>query len=234
MPTTPRPRSPRGSRVIAVLLAAVVLIGGANLAAYAANGKPLLLGKTNVETKKSTVKNKGSGPALHLKTKPGQPPLKVNRTKKVNKLNADLVDGANAADLESLVHVYELSSAASAPSHEISFPGLPPGLYLMTYSIISSGSQMVCFTDNRDQGLTYSVDGILSFWSNSGGAVLDTRGGTDRLICNGIGGNVSIFSSESGGLSEVSFTRLDATTSGTPAVAPRTAPGARGGGATGR
>ena len=38
-----------------------MLIGGANLAAYAANGKPLLLGKSNVATKKTTVKNKGPG-----------------------------------------------------------------------------------------------------------------------------------------------------------------------------
>ncbi len=227
MPTT------TGSRVVAVLLAAVVLIGGANLAAYAANGKPLLLGRTSVESKKSTVKNTGSGPALHLKTKPGQPPLKVNRTTKVDKLNADLVDGADAADLESRVFVFELSSAASAAGHELSFPGLPPGLYLMSYTVISSGSQMACFAEDRDQGLTYSTLGVAGFSVNSGAAVLDTSGGPDRLLCNGIGGNASIFSSAAGGLSEVSFTRLDTAQVGTPTVARPTAPRSRGG-ATGR
>ncbi len=229
------PTTTSGSRVVAALLAAVVLIGGANLAAYAANGRPLLLGKTNVETKKSTINNKGSGPALRLKTKPGQPPLVVNRTAKVNKLHADLLDGADASDLESLVFPYELSSQASAAEHVISFPGLPPGLYLMTYTVISSGSQMACFADNRDQGLTYSTPGIGGFSVSSGSAVLDTTGGADRLRCFGIGGNASIFSSAAGGLSEVAFTRLDAATAGTPTTARRAAPGARaGGGATGR
>ena len=228
MPTTSR------SRVIAVLLAAVVLIGGANVAAYAANGKPLLLGRGNVETKPATVKNTGSGPALNLKTRPGQPPLKVNRTKKVKKLNADLVDGANAADLESLVHVYDLSSVASAAAHQISFPGLPPGRYLMNYTVITSGVSALCFTDNRDQGLTYSTPGVGGFSVNSGAAVLDTTNGADLLNCNGISGNISIFSSETGGLSEVSFTRVDTAQSGAPTVTRPTAPRSRGAGATGR
>ena len=227
MPTTSR------SRVIAVLLAALVLIGGANLAAYAANGKPLLLGRANTENKTATLQNTGSGPALQLKTKPGKPPLKVNRTTKVNKLNADLVDGLHAADLESRAFAYELSPRASAVGHAISFPGLPPGRYLAIYTVISSGNQMACFFDNRAQGLTYATTGIAGFKVNSGSAVLDTTGGADRLLCNGIGGNASIFSSPTGGLSEVSFTRLDTRVSGTPTVGRPTAPRSTGGGPIG-
>ena len=222
------------ARVIPVLVAAVLLIGGANLAAYAANGKPLLLGKSNVESKRATIKNKGSGPALHLKTKAGQPPLAVNRTTKVKKLNADLVYGVEAADLESMGFFYELSSVASSPSHEISFPGLPPERYLMSYAVISSGNQMTCFTDIRDQGLTYSTPGVAGFSVNSGAAVIDTSAADDRLLCNGIGGgSASIFSSSSGGTSEVSFTRLDAVTARTPTLARTTAPRSRDAGPTG-
>jgi hypothetical protein len=221
------------ARVIAVLLAAVVLIGGANLAAYAANGKPLLLGKSNVESKKSILKNKGSGPALQLKTKPGQPPLAVNRTTKVKKLNADLVDGADAADLESLAYVYELTSAGAAPGHEISFPGLPPGRYLMNYTVITSGVQALCFTENRQQGLTYATAGVVGYSVNSGSAVLDTRAADDRLLCNGDAGNISIYSG-TGGLSEVSFTRLDTISSQAPSLARTTTPRSRDAGPTGR
>ncbi|GAB2771175.1 hypothetical protein GCM10027020_25300 [Nocardioides salsibiostraticola] len=222
------------TRILAALLATVVLIGGVNYAAYAANGKPLLLGKFNVETKKSILKNKGSGPALHLKTKPGQPPLAVNRSVKVNKLNADRVDGANAADLESLVHVYELPSAASAPDHEIGFPGLPPGLYAVDYTVITSGVQVACFMSNRDQGLTYSVDGVGGFSVNSGAAVIDTSSGADQLLCNGIGGNASIFSTAAGGLSEVTFTRLDAISNGSPTLSRPAAERPAAGSPTGR
>ncbi len=222
------------ARVIAVLAAAVLLIGGANLAAYAANGKPLLLGKSNVETKQTTIKNKGSGPALQLKTKAGQPPLAVNRTAKVKKLNADLIDGVDSVALKSRAFVYQLPSAPSSASHSISFPGLPPGLYLMTYTVISSGNEMACFTDNRDQGLTYSTPGIAAFSVNSGGAVLDTSTAEDRLLCNGIGGNASIFSSGTGGTSEVSFTRLDMVSAQTPTLARTTTTRSRDAGPTGR
>ncbi len=222
------------ARVMAVLLAAVVLIGGANLAAYAANGKPLLLGKSNVESKRSIIKNKGSGPALHLQTKAGQPPLAVNRTTKVKKLNADLLDGVDAADLESRAYVYDLPSATAAPSREISFPGLPPGLYLMNYTVISSGGQVICFAQNRDQALGYSTPGFSGFSVTSGSAVLDTRDAEDRLLCSSSGGNFAIFSSTAGGLSEVSFTRLDATSTETPALARSAASRSKGSSPTGR
>lgn len=57
-------------RTMPVLLAAVVLVGGLNVAAYAANGKPLLLGQTNEATKTTTVKTTGIGPALSLSARP--------------------------------------------------------------------------------------------------------------------------------------------------------------------
>ena len=53
-------------RIAPVLLAIVVLIGAANLGAYAATGKPLLLGKTNKASKTTTVKS-ARGPALKVK-----------------------------------------------------------------------------------------------------------------------------------------------------------------------
>ncbi len=220
------------SRILPVLLAALVLIGGANLAAYAANGKPLLLGKTSVETKKSTVKNTGKGPALHLKTRPGEPPLKVNRTKKVNKLNADLIDGANASDLESLGYRYELASTAAAPSHEISFPGLPPGVYLMTYTITSvNGGSPYCFTEGSRQALSYASDIGASYDTNVASALVDTTSGPDTLLCVGSAG-LSLYSSPGDALSEVSFVRLDHVTAGTPTATRPTSP--RGGPATSR
>ncbi len=173
------------SRLLAVLLAAVVLIGGANLAAYAANGKPLLLGKNNTATKKTTVKNVGTGPALRLKTRPGQPPLKVNRDVKVNKLNADFVDGRSGDDLETQGYRYEIATTAAAPSHDVAFPGLPAGTYLMTYSVISrSGGEVYCLTAESRQALSYSSDAGSAYDTNTGSAIIDTTSGADTLRCN--------------------------------------------------
>ncbi len=218
MPTT------SGSRVVAVLLAAVVLIGGANLAAYAANGKPLLLGRTSVESKKSTVKNTGAGPALHLKTKPGQPPLKVNRTKKVNKLNADLVDGANAADLETRGHRYVVASTAASGSHEISFPGLPPGVYLMTYSLVSrNGGEVYCIADGSRQALSYGSDLGAAYDTNTASAIVDTTGGAETISCSGLPA-LELYSNPLDAVSEVGFVRLDQLTPGATTVTRPSAP----------
>ncbi|MGF1470114.1 MAG: hypothetical protein ACFB50_00035 [Rubrobacteraceae bacterium] len=80
---------------LAVVLALVV---GVTSTALAANGKPFILGKGNVATKVSKLVKRGAGPALELRVRGGQPPLKVNSGKKVNRLNVDQVDGKSAAN----------------------------------------------------------------------------------------------------------------------------------------
>ncbi|WP_372735477.1 hypothetical protein, partial [Nocardioides sp.] len=97
------------TRVLPTLLAAVLLIGAVNLGAYAASGKPLLLGKTNKATKTTTVKMKGNGAALSLKTKANSAPLKINSKVKVGNLNADRLDGLDSSALETLTYTFPLS-----------------------------------------------------------------------------------------------------------------------------
>jgi len=82
-----------------VLVAAGVLVGGANLAAYAANGHPLLLGRSNHESDATKVTNLHKGPALALRTSRTSAPLQVNGTKVVKHLNADKIDGLDATAL---------------------------------------------------------------------------------------------------------------------------------------
>jgi hypothetical protein len=89
--------SPRA--IVTTLAAAVVLVGGANLAAYAANGHPLLLGKSNQAVGTTTLKNAGRGAALNLNTGKSSPPLIVNSSKLVKNLNADKLGGMTAAQL---------------------------------------------------------------------------------------------------------------------------------------
>jgi hypothetical protein len=80
---------------LSVILA--VVMGVASMA-LAANGKPFLLGRTNVATAVSTLVKKGAGPALDLRVGSG-PPLRVNSSAPVANLNADKVDGQDASSL---------------------------------------------------------------------------------------------------------------------------------------
>ena len=111
------------SRTAGVLLGTLVLVGGANVAVYAANGSPFIVGQTNRETKATVLKNTGAGPALNLQAKGA--PLAVSNSKKVRKLNADKVDGKNAGQLTTKTYVYQTGTISSGTSAYVTFPGLP-------------------------------------------------------------------------------------------------------------
>lgn len=84
----------RSTRV-PVLAVVVALALVAAPAAFAANGKPFILGKKNSATKVSTLVKKGAGPALKLMVGSGAP-LAVNSAVKVANLNADRLDGLDS------------------------------------------------------------------------------------------------------------------------------------------
>src|SRR5262249_57941840 len=95
-------RSYARGRTVPVLLGVAALVGAANLGAYAADGHPLLLGQENHAAATTTVAS-GRAPALTLKTSAKTPPLSVSSHKVVKNLNADRVDGRDAADLTTSV-----------------------------------------------------------------------------------------------------------------------------------
>ena len=103
----PRLHRPSPAMVVALVALAVALSG----TAYAATGGNFVLGKVNTAGHVSTLTN-SAGAALTLKsgdtgvpltlTAPsGAAPLSVNSTARVTNLNADLLDGTNAAGLTS-------------------------------------------------------------------------------------------------------------------------------------
>jgi hypothetical protein len=75
-----------------------VVIGGIGVAT-AANGGSLVLGHSNTATSATTLSN-SKGTPLSLRARHGKPPLRVNSSTKVRHLNADKLDGSNAARLE--------------------------------------------------------------------------------------------------------------------------------------
>jgi hypothetical protein len=85
--------------VLTTVAAAAVLVGGADLTAYAATGNAFILGHSNSAGGTTSLKNTGRGPALSLNNIKSAPPLVVNSRKMVKNLNADTVDGGSAKDL---------------------------------------------------------------------------------------------------------------------------------------
>src|SRR6266496_6237427 len=85
--------------IAGALIAAAGLIG-ANGVAYAATGNALILGHKNSANAATTIHRTTHGPALQLEAPAGSAPLAVNRPVKVARLNADLVDGKDAAQLQ--------------------------------------------------------------------------------------------------------------------------------------
>lgn len=77
----------------------LVLVVAVDYASFAATGQSLILGKLNKANRVTTVERTTTGPALNLVTKPGSPPLKVNRVAKVANLNADRLDGLDSSKL---------------------------------------------------------------------------------------------------------------------------------------
>ena len=91
---------PSLQRLLSTLLVVGVLVGVANLGAYAATGKPLVLGKKNFASRTTTLASSGNGAPLRLLPDGGGAPLSVKRnSSKVRFLDVDMLDGESASDL---------------------------------------------------------------------------------------------------------------------------------------
>jgi hypothetical protein len=206
------------SRLVPVLLAAVLLVGAANLGAFAASGGPLLLGKSNTATKTTKLKTTGSGAALALKSKAGKPALKISNSTKVAKFNADLVDGLDGTELRTRVYEFDLTGAVAGNVVTFPLPDLPPGLYQAGYAVHAdldgSPTFFACFFVPASGGLTQAQvtsqgvdDG--SAWFASGAGLLDTRTTAQKFGCqNGGGAGLTIPGSPIFG-ARVSLLRVD-------------------------
>jgi len=209
----------RGRAVPAMVIVGA-LFAGSTLGSYAANGGPLLLGKSNKATKTTTIKTTGNGAALKLKSKPGKAPLKVSNGTKVAKLNADLVDGLQGAALQTAVYRYRLPALSGVSSLEIKPTGLPPGRYVASYSLIATttvlDARLECnFTypsspTTANEGVTYGTASGDAAASNAT-AVVDTRNHQVAVACGVSAGTATLDPAETA--SSLVFTRIDTMTS---------------------
>lgn len=206
-------------------LAAGALVGasviGYDLAGYAATGQSLILGRDNTAGATTTLTITRSAPALSLKTKAGQPPLKVNRRAKVANLNADLVDGVSAADLQSRALTFAVQPrSGSSTVLDVPLGAVPTGSYLASYSVVLQAvDDTVCYLRRGPSGsaytaLTYGVGfGAIAFRTHQASTVVDVDP-TDELLlhCNSPAPINFRTGSDS---SSVSFVRLDQVSSQT-------------------
>jgi len=215
----PRPRG----RTITVLLTALVLVGGANIAAYAATGSPLLIGKKNTEHQATTLINTGHGPALKLKSKAGAPSLAVSSSKKVLRLNADKVDGFGAAQLQTTTHRYAVPTSGPYTTATVTFPGLPKGLWMASYTIITSnaGTGPQCFfrqaTPTTAEALSWAVN-VAGFSANNSVGLIDTRGSAGPVTFFCQGASFSFYSAVGDADSSIAFTSVSKRVTHTIAV----------------
>lgn len=132
--------------VLVGLVAGVTLVGG--LPVVAGVGDPVLQGRSNIVHQRTIIQGKSGatlrltntrsiGTALALNVEPGNAPLKVNSSKKVERLNADLLDGrssgyfgtAEAEPGQTLVGGFGAAGDGTFLIHAVSFnPPLRSGI----------------------------------------------------------------------------------------------------------
>jgi hypothetical protein len=193
------------SRALPLLVATLLLVGGLNLVAYAADGHPLLLGRANREASTTSLLNTGPGPTLRLTTRRGVPPLAVSSGKRVARLNADRVDGLQGAALGVRAYVYGIGGDWDEGYVVKSFPGLAPGLYWVRYEFqvheVVGGLHVWLDNGTRDEQLSSGTDAVNGTLTAEG--IVDARHGV-VMRCRAGG----IFYSYLGNASKISFVRL--------------------------
>lgn len=186
----------RTKTVIAALSVTALAVVGMDAATYAGTGDSLLLGKFNNKTNRTThIHNTGNGPALSLHARGNRPALAVDSNRKINRLNADRVDGKHAAGLQNNVRIFTTSSSGSASGHVFELSDFPNGRYQATYDVYMSGASGTpaapeygyCYFQR--QGTTAAYSGYTSTTSTgavigvSGSDILNKNSADWHLIC---------------------------------------------------
>jgi len=206
-------------RVLPVLVGAAVVVGGADLTAYAANGHPLLLGHRNSESSTAGLSNSGRGPALSLHSGKKSPSLAVSSAKLVKHLNADRVDGRQGADLQTRAVTWTIPSGGLG---QYALDGLKSGTYLATLSILldaTTTSSCSLFEPGHPLG-------VLTYGANSGGLSMISGAGilthqqSKELTLNC--DDATAFANETGVESTITLVRLDQVKHAKPRATVRT------------
>jgi len=157
--------------LLTVIGAVTVLVLAANTVALATTGKALIAGKTNTSSKITALSRTTSGVPLKITSQStANSPLAVNGKGKVVNLNADKVDGLDAADLRAGSYVFNRTIATAVVSLTQSI-SLPVGSYQVSYSAYLSGG---AGDGNAGCYLRLTHEGVKSYVGESRGPASTT------------------------------------------------------------
>jgi hypothetical protein len=163
-------RPPSLRSTVTTLAAAAVLVGGADLASYAATGSPLVLGHANATAGTTSIANAGHGPALSLTSGKGVAPLVVSSSTLVKHLNAAELAGRSAGQLEPKVWRYTLGKDGKRLSLGLHFftTSLPSGTYQVQMSGVLSSSgaaadSYACAIGDKKKIVANNLTGLFTF-----------------------------------------------------------------------
>lgn len=133
---------------LTVIGAVTILVLAANTVVLAATGSGLVLGRSNAANQATEIKRTTNGPVLRLTSRAGNAaPLATNGKGRVANLNADRVDGVEAAALRTSSFVYSVTFA-NQTAVDVNIP-VPNGTYLVSYSTffdaISGAAEIQCY-----------------------------------------------------------------------------------------
>jgi hypothetical protein len=209
----------RRGRLLPVLVSALLLVGAANLGAYAATGGPLLLGKSNTASKTTKLKTTGDGVTLSLQSDRGSPSLAVSSPAKVKRLNADRLDGFSSASLRNRAFVYNLTATAISDTSVAFVLAGDPHKYLVSFtvtaSITGSATTFGCSIVSSGGAPSGAVSALGQDigggnWVVSGSGYSDASfPNAHRLVCTRSGGTSMTIPSSSQPSAQVVLTKLD-------------------------
>jgi hypothetical protein len=197
--------------LLGAVVSVVVMMAGTALAGSGI-GAVFNLGKVNAVNRTSTlsgaakgkllqVTNKGSGAALALKVRSGKAPLTVNSTKRVKRLNADLLDGLHASELRKVLTARRDLAPSGSWTSVLTLAGLgrisclaeyaPAALPMVGLRFQSTSQEVVHFQGDLWPDMSLPVTGTVSstfyleslrfdevhevLWSSKRAAVLDVH-----------------------------------------------------------
>jgi hypothetical protein len=190
---------------------ALVGIAAANGVAYAATGHAFVLGEKNQASTTTTLTRTTSGVPLALNAVSGSAPLAVNSTKRVAKLNADMVDGLHATSLEMHAIQYLLPQTTTDMA---TFPGLAPGVYLvnMNATVYTTSATDELVDCGIEAGPSHYVDVAATVTTHNhvaiatASGIVDARQGGVQLSCSDGVADLELLADSAG--SYVSFTKV--------------------------
>lgn len=104
--------------IATTVVVALMLVLGIDYLSFAKDGRSLILGKANYANGPTSITRTGAGAALTVYSRPGRPPIRVNRPVKAPNLNADLLDGKHASAFATKRSPVQVHVAPAVPGRD--------------------------------------------------------------------------------------------------------------------